>query len=136
QMGRFVRVTRVHGAAMMLRQDLSFARMLAVRSGQGAVVRFYRSPDCAWAGKRGGRAYQVVPRGPALAAPGASLRLLGQRVCFDLNNSDSVVYNSRGLLAPFNNRTIWLADDDVRDSLTLSVTGRIFWRQGPPPGMR
>jgi hypothetical protein len=57
-------------------------------------------------------------------------------VCFDLNNSDSVVYNSRGLLAPFNNRTIWLADDDVRDSLTLSVTGRIFWRQGPPRGMQ
>jgi prepilin-type N-terminal cleavage/methylation domain-containing protein len=136
RMARFVRVTRVHGAAMLLRQDLSFARMLAVRSGHGAVVRFYPSPDCAWAGKRGGRAYRVVPRGPALPAPDASLRLLGPRVCFDLNNSDSLVYNSRGLLAPFNNRTIWVADDDVRDSLTLSVTGRIFWRQGPPPGMR
>lgn len=136
RMERFVRVTRVHGAATMLRQDLSYARMLAVRSGHGAVVRFLRAPECAWAGKKGGRAYQLAARGPAALPDAVSLRLLGERVCFDLNGSDSVVYNSRGLLAPFNNRTIWVADGDVRDSLTLSVTGRIFYRQGPPRAVR
>jgi type II secretory pathway pseudopilin PulG len=130
RMERFVRRARVHGAAMMLRQDLAYARMLAVRSGHGAVVRFFRSTDCAWAGRQGGRSYRITPRGPSFQVNPSPLRLLGERVCYDLNGSDSLVYNSRGLLAPFNNRTIWLADGELRDSLTVSVMGRIYYREG------
>jgi Tfp pilus assembly protein FimT len=132
RMERFVRYTRVRGAAVMVRQDLQFARMLAIRSGHGAVVRFFQAPECAWAGRQGGNRYLVAPRAPDTAAARMSLRMLGERLCLNLNGSDSLVYNSRGLLAPFNNRTIWVAEADVRDSITVSVAGRVYLRRGPP----
>jgi hypothetical protein len=92
------------------------------------VVRFVRDPDCAWAGRRGGRSYLLAPRVPAGSPRPSTLRTLEDRVCYDVNGSDSLVFNSRGLLAPFNNRTIWTAADDVRDSVTVSVAGRIRHR--------
>lgn len=128
-MRRLVVVTRVHGAARVVRADLSYARMLAVRTGHGAVVRFVRDPGCAWAGARGGRAYTVESRGPSLPGRGTTLRMLEGRVCYAVNNGDSLVFTSRGLLAPFQNRTVWTAEDDVRDSVTISVAGRVFHRE-------
>jgi hypothetical protein len=40
------------------------------------------------------------------------------------------VFNSRGLLAPFNNRTIRVMEGSALDSLTVSVAGRILHREG------
>lgn len=119
---------RVRGAAGLLRGDLTHARMLAVRSGHGAVVTFLRDPDCNDGDPRAGRAWRVAARGPARAAATASLGSLGGRVCYAWNGSDSMVFNSRGLLAPFNNRTLRLREGDVRDSVTVAVTGRILHR--------
>jgi Tfp pilus assembly protein FimT len=125
---RLLSTMRVQAAARMVRADLEYARMAGMRGGRGAVVRFLRDPACAWAGKRGGRAYLIAAR----AAPGAprpsTLRTLEEGVCYDVNNSDSLVFNSRGLLAPFNNRTIWTLADGIRDSVTVSVAGRVRHR--------
>jgi prepilin-type N-terminal cleavage/methylation domain-containing protein len=124
-MRRLVVTMRVQGAARVVRADLEYARMEGKRGGRGAVVTFLRDPGCAWAGARGGRAYRIAPR----VAPGAprpeTLRTLDDGVCYDVNNSDSLVFDSHGLLAPFSNRTIWTAADDVRAAVTVSVAGRV-----------
>jgi hypothetical protein len=45
-----------------------------------------------------------------------------------MNSSDTVAFNSRGLLSPFANRTLHAVQGEVRDSLTVSVVGRIYRR--------
>jgi hypothetical protein len=119
---------RVRGACEVLRADLSHARMLAARSGRGAVVSFLRDAACPDGAPRAGRAYRVAPRGAAGAPAQASLRALGGRVCYSWNGSDSMVFTSRGLLAPFNNRTLRVHEGAVVDSLTVSVVGRVLHR--------
>lgn len=124
----FIVRARVRGALEVLRGDLSHARMLAARSGHGAVVRFLRDPACVEGDPRAGRAWRVSARGPAAYA--AAPQTLAGPVCYAWNGSDSLVFTSRGLLAPFNNRTIHVREAGVRDSLTVSVAGRVLYR-GP-----
>jgi hypothetical protein len=58
-----------------------------------------------------------------------SVRVNGaSAVCLSSNNSDTVAYNSRGLLVPFANRKVVGVRGAVRDSLTISVVGRIYRR--------
>lgn len=118
-----VRRERVRAALDHLAGDLEFTRMAAVRSGQGAVLRFVRDPRCP---ARGGAGYRVAWRGTA-AVLRRSPRAEGLPVCYEVN-ADSIAYNSRGLLAPFNNRTIHAVQGTARDSLTVSVVGRIYRR--------
>jgi Tfp pilus assembly protein FimT len=127
-MRRLVAILRVHAAARMVRADLEYARMAGLRGGRGAVVRFLRDPDCAWAGTRGGRSYAVAARVADGSPRPSTLHTLGEGVCFDVTNSDSLVFNSRGLLAPFNNRTIRTLADGARDSIVVSVAGRVRHR--------
>lgn len=127
-MRRLVATLRVHAAARMVRADLEYARMAGVRGGRGAVVHFLRDPDCAWAGARGGRSYTVAARVAEGSPRPFTLHTLGEGVCYDVSNSDSLVFNSRGLLAPFNNRTIRTLADGARDSITVSVAGRVRHR--------
>jgi prepilin-type N-terminal cleavage/methylation domain-containing protein len=130
----YIMRARVRGAAQMLRGDLMHARMLATRSGHGAVVTFLREPDCADGDPRAGRAWRIDARGPSRAEIPASLRSLGGRVCYAWNGSDSMVFNSRGLLAPFNNRTLRVREGAVAESVSVSVAGRVLQRarQGKP----
>jgi Tfp pilus assembly protein FimT len=125
RMEAMIRRERVRGVTNRLAVDLEYTRMLAVRNGSSAVLRFVSDPRCP---RRGGAGYRVgmLGRADALrtwtADPGVA-------VCLETNNADSVVYNSRGLLAPFNNRTVWAVDGSVRDSLTVSVAGRVLVRR-------
>jgi Tfp pilus assembly protein FimT len=129
RMREFMVRTRVRSAMLTLRADLAHARMLAVRSGHGAVVRFFTDPACAEVGPRSGRGYRIAARGVGAPARLATLRMLEGGACFAVGGGDSLVFNSRGLLAPFNNRTIWAVEDGVRDSLTISVAGRVLHRE-------
>jgi prepilin-type N-terminal cleavage/methylation domain-containing protein len=118
-----VRRERVRAALDHLAGDLEFTRITALRSGSGAALRLVRDPRCPG---RGGAGYYVAYRGTATVlrrSPGQE----GVPVCFEVN-ADSVAYNSRGLLAPFNNRTVRAVRGDARDSLTISVVGRIYRR--------
>ena len=117
-----VRRERVRAALNHLAGDLEFTRMAAVRSGQGAVLRLVRDPRCP---ARGGAGYVVAHRGGAVLR--RSPRVEGVPVCYEVN-ADSISFNSRGLLAPFNNRTVRAVRGDARDSLTVSVVGRIYRR--------
>ncbi|HEX2202114.1 MAG TPA: GspH/FimT family pseudopilin [Longimicrobium sp.] len=124
---RWTAKVRVQAALNLVATDLAHARIQAVRSGRGAVVRFQASGDCG--GRRAGHRYVVVAR-PARVVRSTSVRMDGARVCLEYTNSDTVAFNSRGLLVPFANRTIraTAVRGQVRDSLTLSVAGRIFRR--------
>jgi type IV fimbrial biogenesis protein FimT len=125
RMEAFIRRERVRGAANRLAVDLAYTRMLAMRNGSSAVLRFTPDPRCPYgvgAGYRIGLRGRVAALRTQLAEPGATF-------CYDSNGSDTVVFNSRGILAPFNNRTIRVADGNAKDSLTLSVAGRIFVRR-------
>jgi len=119
-----LRRERVHSAMNRLAGDLEFTRMVAIRDGSSAVFRFVPGPGCR---RPGGTGYRIALKGskttlreshPVDAIP----------VCYTTNNADTLVYNSRGLLAPFNNRTITGVLGNARDSLTVSVAGRIYRR--------
>lgn len=130
RMDGIIRRARVRGVTNRIAADLQYTRMLAVRSGSSAVLRFVPDPRCPALARarRGGAGYAVAMLGSAAvihrwtAEPGV-------RVCLETTNGDSVVYNSRGLLAPFNNRTVWAVDGKIRDSLTVSVAGRVLVRR-------
>lgn len=130
RMNGFVVRQRVRGALNVLAGDIAYARMAAVRSGRGAVLRFHPDPRCASAGLGAGHAYSVTLRGPGADAPRRSSARApgGGPVCLRTNNSDSLAFNSRGLLVPFANRTVWSTQGQVRDSLTISVLGRVYRR--------
>jgi len=118
-----LRRERVRAAMNHLAGDLEFTRMTAVRSGQGAVLRLVPDPRCP---RRGGAGYRVASRGSdevLRASPGQE----GVPVCYEVN-ADSIAFDSRGLLAPFNNRTVRGVQGTIRDSLTVSVVGRIYRR--------
>lgn len=119
-----LRRERVRGAMNRLAGDLEFTRMAAVRNGRSAVFRFTPAPGCP---RPGGTGYRIRINGTSTV-----LREWypadGVPVCFRTNNSDSLIYNSRGLLAPFNNRTIRGELGGARDSLTVSSVGRIYRR--------
>jgi prepilin-type N-terminal cleavage/methylation domain-containing protein len=119
----WVRRERVRAALNHLAGDLEFTRMAAVRSGHGAVLRLVRDPRCP---ARGGAGYRVALRGGTDVLR-RSPRIEGVPVCYEVN-ADSISFNSRGLLAPFNNRTVRAVRGDARDSLTVSVVGRIYRR--------
>jgi prepilin-type N-terminal cleavage/methylation domain-containing protein len=118
-----LRRERVRAAMNHLAGGLELARMAGIRSGQGAVLRMVPDPRCP---RRGGAGYVVAVRGSA-AALRASPAQEGAPVCYEVN-ADSIAFDSRGLLAPFNNRTVRAVQGDARDSLTVSVVGRIYRR--------
>jgi len=111
-----IRRERVRAALNRLAGDLEFTRITAVRTGRPTVLRFVRHPLCPG---KGGREWIVARRGGMPDEYPA---------CYSGTNSDSVTYGSRGLLAPYNNRTIRAVDGTVRDSLTISAVGRIYRR--------
>ncbi len=126
KMHAFLARNRVRVALNRLAADLAYARAVAVRSGSGAVLRFHPEPEC---GARATVAYSIALRG---ADPGparrSDLRDVGGRVCLLFNGPDSVAFSSRGLLLPFQNRTVWSTEAGARDSLTISVMGRVYRR--------
>ena len=119
-----LRRERVRGAMNRLAGDLEYTRMAAVRNGRSVVFRFIPGPGCP---RPGGTGYHIRVKGST-----AVLRQWypadGVHVCYRTNNADSLVYNSRGLLAPVNNRTIRGVLGGARDSLTVSSLGRIYRR--------
>lgn len=119
-----LRRERVRGAMNRLAGDLEFTRMAALRNGRSTVLRFTAAPGCP---RPGGTGYRIVLKGTSTVLR----RWYADEpvaVCFSTTNGDSLVYNSRGLLAPFNNRTIRGVLGTARDSLTISVSGRIYRR--------
>jgi type II secretion system protein H len=122
---------RTRAAATRLVGDLYYARMMAVKSGHPATLRFVPDPACPrGAGAEvAGRSWVVVVRTtPAREVRSTSTREDGPGACVESNRSDSVSFDSRGLLRPPGNRTLWFSSGGVRDSVTVSVVGRVLRR--------
>ncbi|HEY0025000.1 MAG TPA: hypothetical protein VGB24_18950 [Longimicrobium sp.] len=126
---------RVRAGSSLVAADLAFVKMLAMRGGRTAVLVIEPSAECS--ARFGGRAAGFRYRIQARVQPGApprvvNLRHVAGRVCMEMNGSDTLSMNSRGLPHGFTNRTIWIHDRRFADTLYLSVAGRV--RRGRPGG--
>lgn len=122
-------VMRVRGAANRLAADLAYTRHLAVRTGRRARLVLERSADCPTPPRAvvAGHRYRIVVASPDSVAVRVDLRVDGGRLCLSSNQSAEVVFNSRGLLAGFNNRTLTLRQGAAPPrTITLSAVGRIL----------
>jgi Tfp pilus assembly protein FimT len=122
---------RTQSALNLLTGDLYYARMLALKSGRSVTVRLVADPACAVeaGAAAAGRSWQVTVR----SSPPRSVRLGslgpdGAEACVQSNRSDSLVFDSRGLISPPGNRTVWARSGGARDSLSISVVGRVLRR--------
>lgn len=118
---------RSRGALNRVAVDLAYTRHLAVRSGRRARLEVEPSADCPSprVGAAGHR-YRIVVAPESVAAV-VDLRLDGQPLCLTTNQSAEVVFNSRGLVVGFNNRTMTVRQGDHPPvSLTVSAVGRVL----------
>lgn len=118
----FIHRERIRGALNRLAGDLEFTRMAAVRSGNTAVLRFRGDPRCPGATASG---YTVTLRGGGRPLRTSFAPEEGVPACYSARAADTVAFGSRGMLNPFNNRTFRASSGGYRDSLTVSVMGRV-----------
>lgn len=119
---------RVRGASRVVAADLAYAKMLAVRDGHTAVLVIEPTAECSvrFGGRAAGFRYRIQARVQPGAPPRVvNLRHVSGRVCMEMNGSDTLAMNSRGLPHGFTNRTIWIHDRRFADTLYLSVAGRV-----------
>lgn len=115
--------TRAHGALNLFAADVAYVRMLAVREGERTVMRFTRrsGPE---------RCHEVTYRLVVKTTPervAKQTRLeLDTATCLDLGSVDSMAFNSRGLPAMLNNRTVRVVRGLSADSLSISILGRVY----------
>jgi prepilin-type N-terminal cleavage/methylation domain-containing protein len=106
------------------------ARMLAVRRGARVELRLEESAGC-----------EPAPAGARYVGRRYSTRLFATQeaigsaviggptpLCISMNNSNSVVIDSRGLITHFGARKVWAKRGEVVDSLTISAVGRVLRR--------
>ena len=121
---------RTRAALNRVATDLAYARHLAVRTGRSAALQVEPSADCpATPSGVSGHRYRIMVAGSDSVATRVDLRLDAGRVCLTSNQSARVAFNSRGLLAPFNNRTLTVRHGTYpADTLRISVVGRVLRR--------
>ncbi len=121
-LGRVLARAQTTAALHQLAADISYTRMLAVE------LRFTNEGTCG--APRSGRfsadGYRITVRDPVpRVVRVARLRSSASGVCLESNNDTNIVFGSRGILLPFENRTVWSRRRGVVDSLTVSVLGRV-----------
>ena len=127
----FLAGLRTRGALAAFATDVAYARALAVKNGRRTVLQFIPSPECEATHPRyrAGFAYRVVVRARRqVVAREVSLRERSPGICLEMNGSDTLAFNSRGLLVPLGNRRVRAVFRDARDSLTVSALGRVYRR--------
>jgi type II secretion system protein H len=130
-LGGVVARAQTSGALNRLTTDLAYARMLAVRGGRSVEVLLVDGGSCGR--PRAGRVLADGYRMTVAESPPRLLRAVrlngdAAGVCLESNNDRDIVFNSRGLLVPFENRTVWARRSRTADSLTISVLGRVARR--------
>lgn len=116
------------GALNQLAGDLMLARMTAVREGHRVVVTFADGGRCG--PPRFGRftadSYRITTQSPVpRLIRETRLDEAGAGVCLESNNDRTIVYSSRGLPIPFENRRVWARRWGESDTLVISVLGRM-----------
>lgn len=118
---------RSRGALNRVAGHLAYTRQMAVRTGGRARLQVEPSPDCPppRIGAAGHR-YRIVVGDDSVVAR-VDLRLDGTPLCLTTNQSAEVVFNSRGLVVGFNNRTMSVRQGSHPPvSLTVSAVGRVL----------
>ena len=118
---------RSRGALNRVAVHLAYTRHMAVRTGGRARLQVEPSADCP-APRNGaaGHRYRIFAGGDSLVWL-VDLRHDGAPVCLTTNQSAEVVFNSRGLIVGFNNRTMSVRQGDHPPvSLTVSAVGRVL----------
>lgn len=118
---------RSRGALNRVAVDLAYTRHMAVRSGHRARLQVEPAADCP-APRVGaaGHRYRIIVA-PERVVRLVDLRLDGTPVCLSTNQSGEVVFNSRGLVVGFNNRTMTVRQGNHPPvSLTVSAVGRVL----------
>ena len=111
--------------------DLGFTRMRAVRSGYRTELRLMPGAGCPGPslGRIAADRYLVVVHDPApRVVKETRVRNGGRGACLESNNDASIFFNPRGLLVPFENRTVAARSGDASAHLTMSVLGRVLRR--------
>jgi prepilin-type N-terminal cleavage/methylation domain-containing protein len=118
---------RARGALNRVAVHLAYTRQMAVRTGGRARLQVEPSPDCpAPLNGAAGYRYRIFAGGDSLVYL-VNLRLDGAPVCLTTNQSAEVVFNSRGLVVGFNNRTMSVRQGNHPPvSLTVSAVGRVL----------
>jgi prepilin-type N-terminal cleavage/methylation domain-containing protein len=119
--------TRSRGALNRVAVDLAYTRQMAARTGRRARLQVEPSADCP-APRTGtaGYRYRIFAGADSLVYL-VDLRLDGSPVCLTTNQSAEVVFDSRGLVVGFNNRTMSVRQGDHPPvSLTVSAVGRVL----------
>lgn len=118
---------RARGALNRVAVDLAYTRHMAVRTGRRARLQVEPSADCPQPGiGAAGHRYRIIA-GPDSLVYLVDLRLDGSPVCLTTNQSRDVVFDSRGLIVGFNNRTMNVRQGSHPPvSLTVSAVGRIL----------
>ena len=127
-LGRVLARAQTAAALHQLAMDISYTRMLAVRGGSRVELRFVNEGSCGAArrGRFSADGYRITVRDPVpRVVRVARLRSSSSGVCLESNNDTNIVFGSRGLLLPFENRTVWAHRRAQVDSLTVSVLGRV-----------
>jgi type II secretory pathway pseudopilin PulG len=127
-LGKWVAQSRIRSALNLFASDVAAARMTAMRRGTRMKLEFIGSADCPAPRERvrGSGGYRVIRLStPPVVERTVSLAELAPGLCLESNNDGDMVFNSRGMPVPFENRTVWASSRDLRDSLTISVLGRI-----------
>lgn len=127
---RYLDRVRVQAALERFAGDVARARMTALREGARVELELVPAPHCPGAGSgvvtAGG--YRIRTAGEAGAGGHADGAVTDLPACLGTNNDAVVSFNSRGLLAPYENRTVWAERNGQRDTITVSVLGRVYRR--------
>ncbi|HEU0077996.1 MAG TPA: GspH/FimT family pseudopilin [Longimicrobiaceae bacterium] len=120
---------RTRGALGRFAGDVYHARILAVRNGRPVVIRFPGSVRCAAGGQnRFGTDHYVVVVRDTPEREVKRVVLDGGQLCLEMNQSDSIRFDTRGLPRGLGNRKVVARRGGVRDSLTISRAGRVLRR--------
>jgi len=125
-MGRVMARAQTTAALSQFALDMAYARMLSVRSGSRVEIAFQGGCAAPRYGRFSADGYRITVRDPRpRVVRVASLRSDATGVCLESNNDRTLAFNSRGLLAPFENRRVWSRRGTVADTVIISVLGRI-----------
>lgn len=120
---------RTRSAISRFAGDVYHARILALRSGRSVVLRFPGAARCAAGGtNRYGTDHYVLVVKDTPEREVKRVALEGGQLCLEMNQSDSIRFDSRGLLRGLGNRSVVARRGSVRDSLTISRAGRVLRR--------
>ena len=128
---RMIERAEAEAALNQLVADLAYTRMRAVRGGHGTELRLMLGAECPRPrlGRIAADRYLVVAHDPApRVLRETRVRQAGRGACLESNNDASIFFNSRGLLVPFENRTVAARSGDASAHLTMSVLGRVLRR--------